>query len=98
MAYIEWDYTVITSMVENQGWSLPDKNTEDWDKFNDELGECMRKVGIVFEKYCDFKPDIGEGVNRKEPNFNSDVTDESEFDDLEQEKIEVPAFLRRQAN
>ena len=48
MAYIEWDYTVITSMVENQGWLLPDKNTEDWDKFNDELGECMRKVGIVF--------------------------------------------------
>ena len=40
----------------------------------------------------------GSGVSRKEPNFNSDVTDESEFDDLEQEKIEVPAFLRRQAN
>jgi cell division protein FtsZ len=38
------------------------------------------------------------GISRKEPNFNSDVTDESEFDDLEQEKIEVPAFLRRQAN
>ena len=54
MAYIEWDYTVITSMVENQGWSLPDKNTEERNKFNDELGECMRKVGIVFEIYCDF--------------------------------------------
>ena len=40
----------------------------------------------------------GSGVGRKEPNFNSDVTDENEFDDLEQEKIEVPAFLRRQAN
>ena len=38
------------------------------------------------------------GVSRKEPNFNSDVTEENEFDDLEQEKIEVPAFLRRQAN
>ena len=63
MAYIEWDYTVITSMVENQGWSLPEKNTEEWNKFNDELGECMRKVGIVFEKYCDFKPDVGEGVH-----------------------------------
>ena len=63
MAYIEWDYTVITSMVENQGWSLPDKNTEDWHKFNDELGECMRKVGIVFEKYCDFHSDVGEGVH-----------------------------------
>ena len=63
MAYIEWDYTVITSMVENQGWSLPDKNTEDWEKFNDELGECMRKVGIVFEKYCYFEPDVGEGMH-----------------------------------
>ena len=37
-------------------------------------------------------------ASRKEPNFNSDVTDESEFDDPGQEKIEVPAFLRRQAN
>tara|TARA_B100000945_G_scaffold289091_1_gene261904 strand:- start:324 stop:527 length:204 start_codon:yes stop_codon:yes gene_type:complete len=63
MAYIEWDYTVITSMVETQGWILPEKGTEDLDKFNDELGECMRKVGIVFEKYCDFKPDIGEGLH-----------------------------------
>ena len=63
MAYIEWDYTVITSMVETQGWILPEKGTEDFDKFNDELGECMRKVGIVFEKYCDFKSDIGEGVH-----------------------------------
>ena len=41
---------------------------------------------------------LGSGISRKEPNLNSDVTDESEFDDLEQEKIEVPAFLRRQAN
>ena len=40
----------------------------------------------------------GSGVNRKEPNFNSDLSEESEFDNLEQEKIEVPAFLRRQAN
>ena len=38
------------------------------------------------------------GVSRKEPNINSGITEESEFDDLEQEKIEVPAFLRRQAN
>ena len=40
----------------------------------------------------------GSGVSRKEPNLNADVNGESEFDDLEQEKIEVPAFLRRQAN
>ena len=63
MAYIEWDYTVITSMVEKQGWSLPEKNSEDWNKFNDELGETMRKVGIVFEKYCNFQSDVGEGVH-----------------------------------
>ena len=37
-------------------------------------------------------------ASRKEPNLNSDFTEESEFDDQEQEKIEVPAFLRRQAN
>ena len=63
MAYIEWDYTVITSMVEAQGWTLPDQDSKDWKQFNDELGEKMRGVGIVFEKYCKFKPDIGEGVH-----------------------------------
>ena len=63
MAYIEWDYTVIRSMVETQGWTLPDRGSKEWDHFNDELGESMRKVGIVFEKYCKFKPDIGEGVH-----------------------------------
>tara|TARA_B100000131_G_C18098357_1_gene604958 strand:- start:42 stop:245 length:204 start_codon:yes stop_codon:yes gene_type:complete len=63
MAYIEWDYTLITSMVENQGWLLPEKDSEEWLKFNDELGESMRKVGIVFEKYCDFQSDVGEGVH-----------------------------------
>ena len=52
MAYIEWDYTVITSMVEKQGWDLPDRESEEWHKFNDELGEKMRGVGLVFEKYC----------------------------------------------
>ncbi len=38
------------------------------------------------------------GVNRKDPSFNLDASEERERDDLEQEKIEVPAFLRRQAN
>ena len=38
------------------------------------------------------------GVGRKEPNFNSEAVEERDFDDLEQDKIEVPAFLRRQAN
>ena len=52
MAYIEWDYTIITSMVETQGWNLPDRDTEEWKRFNDELAERMRGVGLVFEKYC----------------------------------------------
>ena len=38
------------------------------------------------------------GINPKDPNFGSDVTEDRESDDQEQEKIEVPAFLRRQAN
>jgi len=63
MAYIEWDYTVITSMVEKQGWDLPERETEEWNKFNDELGEKMRGVGLIFEKYCNFTPDVGEGVH-----------------------------------
>jgi cell division protein FtsZ len=41
---------------------------------------------------------VGSGVGRKEPNFNSEAVEERDFDDLEQDKIEVPAFLRRQAN
>ena len=63
MAYIEWDYTVITSMVEKQGWTLPERGSKEWSQFNDELGETMRGVGIVFEKYCNFTADIGEGVH-----------------------------------
>ena len=63
MAYIEWDYTLITSMVETQGWTLPDPESKESKLFKDELGEKMRGVGIVFEKYCKFTPDIGEGVH-----------------------------------
>ena len=63
MAYIEWDYTVITSMVETQGWSLPDRDSAEWEKFKDELVEKMRGVGIVFEKYCEFTPEVGKGVH-----------------------------------
>ena len=36
--------------------------------------------------------------DKKEPNFNSDAVEQSDIDDLERDKIEVPAFLRRQAN
>ncbi|ABM71693.1 Conserved hypothetical protein [Prochlorococcus marinus str. MIT 9515] len=63
MAYIEWDYTVIKSMVETQGWTLPEPDSKEYKKFSDELGEKMRGVGIVFEKYCKFAPEIGEGVH-----------------------------------
>ena len=63
MAYIEWDYTVITSMVEKQGWTLPEQDSKEWESFKDELGEKMRGVGIIFEKYWKFTPDIGEGVH-----------------------------------
>jgi cell division protein FtsZ len=38
------------------------------------------------------------GDERKEPYLNSDGIDDRGTDDIEQEKIEVPAFLRRQAN
>jgi len=41
---------------------------------------------------------LGSGDNRKDPSFNLDTSEERQLDDLEQEKIEVPAFLRRQAN
>ena len=50
-------------MVEAQGWTLPEHDSKEWVQFNDELGEKMRGVGIVFEKYCKFTPDIGEGVH-----------------------------------
>mgnify|MGYP000595307721 CR=1 FL=1 len=40
----------------------------------------------------------GSVTTRNEPNFSADTTEEHEPDDLQQEKIEVPAFLRRQAN
>ena len=63
MAYIEWDYTVIRSMVETQGWTLPEPDSKEWEDFNDQLVEKMRGVGIVFEKYCKFVPEIGEGVH-----------------------------------
>ena len=61
MAYIEWDYTVITVWLRHKvGHYLA------WFKrmgsICDELGETMRGVGIVFEN-CNFTPDIGEGVH-----------------------------------
>ncbi len=37
-------------------------------------------------------------VSRKDPNLDSNSVEELDLEDLKQEKIEVPAFLRRQAN
>jgi hypothetical protein len=41
---------------------------------------------------------LGSGTSGNKPNFNTGNSEEHETDDLQQEKIEVPAFLRRQAN
>ena len=57
-------YSIFTKKYyQYQNTTLPDKDSKEWEQFNDELGERMRGVGIVFEKYCKFKPDIGEGVH-----------------------------------
>ena len=41
---------------------------------------------------------LGSGVSRNDPNLGSNNAEERDLEDLKQEKIEVPAFLRRQAN
>ena len=41
---------------------------------------------------------LGSGTSGIKPNYNTGNSEEHETDDLQQEKIEVPAFLRRQAN
>ena len=38
------------------------------------------------------------GVSRDDPNLSSNNVEKHDLEDLKQEKIEVPAFLRRQAN
>ena len=30
-------------------WDLPDRESEEWNKFNDELGEKMRGVGLFLK-------------------------------------------------
>ena len=37
-------------------------------------------------------------LSRNDPNLDSNSVEERDLEDLKQEKIEVPAFLRRQAN
>jgi len=54
MAYIEWDYTIITSMVEKQGWNLPERESEEWNIKDQTLNsvELLDSPGFDF---CDIK-------------------------------------------
>jgi len=77
-------------------------NEKNISQISDEQSETERpKFGIsslINRMSRSESSSVVSGVGRKEPNFNSEAVEERDFDDLEQDKIEVPAFLRRQAN
>ena len=77
-------------------------NEKNKSQISDEQSETERpKFGIsslINRMSRSESSSVVSGVGRKEPNFNSEAIEERDFDDLEQDKIEVPAFLRRQAN
>jgi cell division protein FtsZ len=77
-------------------------NEKNKSQISDEQSETERpKFGIsslINRMSRSESSSVVSGVGRKEPNFNSEAVEEHDFDDLEQDKIEVPAFLRRQAN
>ena len=77
-------------------------NEKNKSQISDEQSETERpKFGIsslINRMSRSESSSVGSGFGRKEPNFNSEAVEERDFDDLEQDKIEVPAFLRRQAN
>ena len=77
-------------------------NEKNKSQISDEQSETERpKFGIsslINRMSRSESSSVGSAVGRKEPNFNSEAVEERDFDDLEQDKIEVPAFLRRQAN
>ena len=77
-------------------------NEKNKSQISDEQSETERpKFGIsslINRMSRSESSSVVSGVGRKEPNFNSEAAEERDFDDLEQDKIEVPAFLRRQAN
>ena len=77
-------------------------NEKNKSQISDEQSETERpKFGIsslINRMSRSESSSLGSDVGRKEPNFNSEAVEERDFDDLEQDKIEVPAFLRRQAN
>ena len=77
-------------------------NEKNKSQISDEQSETERpKFGIsslINRMSRSESSSVVSGVGRKEPNFNSEAVEERDLDDLEQDKIEVPAFLRRQAN
>ena len=77
-------------------------NEKNKSQISDEQSETERpKFGIsslINRMSRSESSSVVSGDGRKEPNFNSEAVEERDFDDLEQDKIEVPAFLRRQAN
>ena len=77
-------------------------NEKNKSQISDEQSETERpKFGIsslINRMSRSESSSVDSGIGRKEPNFNSEAVEERDFDDLEQDKIEVPAFLRRQAN
>ena len=77
-------------------------NEKNKSQSSDEQSETVRpKFGIsslINRMSRSESSSVNSDVDRKEPNFNSEAVEERHFDDLEQDKIEVPAFLRRQAN
>ena len=77
-------------------------NEKNKSQISDEQSETERpKFGIsslINRMSRSESSSTGSDLDRKEPNFNSEAVEERDFDDLEQDKIEVPAFLRRQAN
>ena len=77
-------------------------NEKNKSQISDEQSETERpKFGIsslINRMSRSESSSTGSDLDRKEPNFNSETVEERDFDGLEQDKIEVPAFLRRQAN
>ena len=69
---------------------------------NDQKSENERpKFGIssLISRMSRSEPaKLGSDDGKKDPNLNSNNVGERDLEDLKQEKIEVPAFLRRQAN
>ena len=55
-------------------------------------------IGLIGATLIIMENTSNSGTSGIKPNYNTGNSEEHETDDLQQEKIEVPAFLRRQAN